>query len=108
MIKNKQKLVRHFLESNPKTRDNDQLLCGFIWFDQLQYKIEGMTGTEVLKAYARGDLVNADTISRCRQKLQQENPELRGKLYEKRHEKAKEVKKELTQQFLNYSHEEGR
>tara|TARA_Y100000361_G_C11110188_1_gene317121 strand:- start:523 stop:849 length:327 start_codon:yes stop_codon:yes gene_type:complete len=108
MIKNKQQLVQHFLESNPKTRDNDQLLCAFIWFDQLQYKIEGMTGKDLLKSYAKGDLVNADTISRCRQKLQQENPELRGKLYEKRHEKAKEVRKELGQTYLNYSHEEGR
>tara|TARA_Y100001973_G_C5196932_1_gene334915 strand:+ start:2574 stop:2888 length:315 start_codon:yes stop_codon:yes gene_type:complete len=102
-MKNLQKIVRKYLEDNPKCKDNDQLLCSYIWHDQLKYQINGMSAIDLLKSYALGTLSPAHSITRCRRKLQETHAHLRGEMYEKRHKKAEEVKT----QYLNWWESDG-
>jgi hypothetical protein len=44
---------------------------------------------------ANGNLPSSESIRRCRQKLQELNPELRGELWDKRHQMQTQVKEEL-------------
>ena len=56
---------------------------------------KGMTAYDFLRLYSEGRLTNAETIRRVRQKLQEENPDLRGTVDGLRKEQAEQVKKEI-------------
>lgn len=45
-----------------------------------------------LEMYTKGDLPNEQSIRRMRRKLQEENLDLRGKVYELRHRKSEEFR----------------
>ncbi len=88
MIKEKlKKKVRTILEKQPSTRDNDNLLIAMIWSSETK---ETFTD-EFLKKLAYGELTSSESIRRTRQKLQEENENLRGDLYNERQRKGKEV-----------------
>jgi hypothetical protein len=81
-------LVRQLLEQYPQTRDNDNLLMSLIWRKE----------SNLLNFFHRlesGKLTPAETIRRCRQRLQLDHPELRGTMYELRQKHQAKVKKEL-------------
>jgi len=81
-------LVRQLLEQYPQTRDNDNLLLSLIWRGE----------SNLFNFYSRlesGKLTPAETIRRCRQRLQLDHPELRGTMYELRQKHQAKVKKEL-------------
>jgi hypothetical protein len=81
-------LVRQLLEQYPQTRDNDNLLMSIIWRSE----------SNLFNFYSRlesGKLTQAETIRRCRQRLQLDHPELRGTMYELRQKHQAKVKKEL-------------
>jgi len=81
-------LVRKLLEQYPQTRDNDNLLMSIIWRKE----------SNLFNFYSRlesGKLTPAETIRRCRQRLQLDHPELRGTMYELRQKHQVKVKKEL-------------
>jgi hypothetical protein len=48
-----------------------------------------------LQLYSNNELTNAETIRRVRQKIQEENPELRGTVNEARQEQGKQVRREI-------------
>ena len=54
-----------------------------------------MSATDLLKMYVNGDLVNHDTITRARRKVQEENPSLRGENYNGRQAHQEDVKADL-------------
>ena len=88
MIKEKlKKKIRTILEKQPSTRDNDNLLIAMIWSSETK---ETFTD-EFLKQLAYGELTSSESIRRTRQKLQEENENLRGELYNERQRKGKEV-----------------
>ena len=88
MIKEKlKKKIRTILEKQPSTRDNDNLLIAMIWASETK---ETFTD-EFLKQLAYGELTSSESIRRARQKLQEENENLRGELYNERQRKGKEV-----------------
>ena len=89
--------VELFLKNHKVLRDSDERLMANIWakhigIDSLEY----LNATDILKMLSTGKLPSYESISRCRRKLQEEIPSLRGQQWLARQEKAtKEVKKEL-------------
>jgi hypothetical protein len=81
-------LVLKLLEQYPQTRDNDNLLMSMIWRRE----------SNLFNFFHRlesGKLTPAETIRRCRQRLQLDDPELRGATYELRQKHQAKVKKDL-------------
>ena len=79
------KRVEIFLFESEHLRDSDQKLIASYWY----YEIGGanfsaMTAHDLLKKFSEGKLTSAESIRRCRQKLQEENEHLRGKMYNQR------------------------
>ena len=99
IIRNLQKRVEKLLQSNPELRDSDDRLLANIFWNHIpkhrftENELEGVT--KFLQMLADGQLPDYGSVKRCRQKLQQLFPALRGKLYEKRHKRAKVVKNEI-------------
>lgn len=77
-------------------RDNDQALIANIWWRELvtQGK-DKSTAFEMLKVFSEGKLSNPESIRRSRQKIQEEQPELRGQSYRARHREQDNVKEQL-------------
>lgn len=81
MTKAKDK-VQWLLQQYPHLRDSDERLIANYWY----YQIGGdrfnlMTAQDLLDMFCMGKLTNAETIRRCRAKLQEQHPELRGLTY---------------------------
>ena len=95
-------LVENLLENNPELRDSDLRLVANIWWltlnTTLKHKFQGFeldAFNILLELYSNGDLPNEQSIRRLRRKLQEEKPELRGKVYELRHQKELEYKEDI-------------
>ena len=90
--------VKALLVKHPHLRDSDNRLIATIWkFDIIHMKLDMafMTAMDVLILYSQEKLTNAETIRRVRQKIQEENPELRGTVNEARKEQGESVRKEI-------------
>lgn len=85
--------IRRLLQRFPMLKDDDERLIANYWHYEL--KKQGIPESNTLKAYAEGKLTSAETIRRTRQKLQEAEPELRGKLYKKKKYKAEDVKAQM-------------
>ena len=59
------------------------LICAYWWRELKRRKIipNEMNGLEFMQLFANNKLTNLKTIERMRRKLQEEHPQLRGKLY---------------------------
>ena len=95
MIKKVEDIVTSILKDEPRSRDNDDILCVCVWYNQIGHQIEHLSAKEFLKKMASGDFYKAESIMRCRRKLQELHQDLRGKEYEKRRKNAVKVKDEL-------------
>ena len=95
------KLIKSLLTSGGKDkifRDNDNKLIAITWHKLLEksgVNTKEITGWTFLTHLSKGDLPAPESITRCRRKLQEEIPALRGTTWEKRHKKQDEVKQEL-------------
>ena len=90
--KNIQNIVSHILETDERSRDNDAYLVAHIWWNETpKIKSKG----DFLEMMAMGKVASYESISRCRRKLQELHPELRGTKYESRHNHQEQVKQEL-------------
>ena len=85
--------VISLLTKHPSLRDSDARLAATIWNGQIN--TDDLTSKELLLQFAEGKLQSYESISRCRRKVQEIKPELRGLKWEKRHKKQKEVKVDL-------------
>lgn len=74
--------VKGLLTDYPALRDSDPKLIINIWAEKVDYK--KMTGEEVLTIIASGKLGPAEGITRCRRKIMELYPELRGLSYKPR------------------------
>ena len=82
-------IVKTLLIQKPHLRDSDPKLIATYWFNELKKKHidpAEINGLEFMKMFADSKLTNIKTIERMRRKLQEEHPELRGKLYKVRKE----------------------
>ena len=85
--------VISLLTQYPFLRDSDTRLAATIWNSQIN--TNDLTSKELLLQFAEGKLQSYESISRCRRKVQELKPELRGLKWEKRHKKQKKVKDEV-------------
>jgi hypothetical protein len=94
-------VVKQLLESNPKYRDSDRVLCAKIWSMEIGgiERTKEITAFELLSNYASGGnksiLTNAVSIVRARRKVQKENITLRGANYKGNDDEADDVKSAL-------------
>ena len=94
---NKESIVL-LLEAFPNLRDSDTALIAAVWNLQLDLKCidtDKMTLDEFFNYLITGNLENSETITRCRRKIQQEVPSLRGNYYHKRQAHQKQIKQEI-------------
>lgn len=86
--------VLALLIQDERTRDDDQLLCCMLWSRLLTQKgidVRKYSAYDFLILYYKDELPMADTITRARRKIQEENALVRGKKYKERHEKQAAV-----------------
>ena len=82
-------IVKALLIQKSHLRDSDPKLIATYWFNELKKKNidpAEINGLEFMKMFADSKLTNIKTIERMRRKLQEEHPELRGKIYKVRKE----------------------
>lgn len=87
--------VLALLRENPKYRDSDEALIARIWSDAVggHKATTGISMYEFLKMYVDGKdskFVPAESIRRCRQRIQEKLPETRGEVYLKRHKEEQD------------------
>jgi len=80
--------VKELLKKYSYLRDNDRSLMIQFWKSEMKQK----KLTDFFDAYQYKFLTPAETIRRARQKLQEENKNLRGKNYKERKAIGKQVK----------------
>jgi hypothetical protein len=88
------------LKQHPHLRDCDERLVANVWHAEIGDP-SAISAYAMLELYANGKLTNSDYITRVRRKLQEENPELRGRLYKERHKKQDVIKHQLGYQIHN-------
>ena len=81
--------VLTLLNEVPLTRDNDELLTAIIWYNEANLDNSSIDAKSFLKMYSERKFTSAESIRRCRQKLQEETPGLRGRSYAQRHKKSR-------------------
>ena len=82
-------IIKDYLIKYPRMRDSDPLLLSAVLVQGVKAIIPGvdfnkMSAYQLIQLIGEGQLPNTESIRRCRQLLQQHNPELRGKSYDKR------------------------
>ena len=82
-------VVEHILQRHPDARDSDFRLFGWVCA-VIKPDVMSLPFKQVLWQHQELDLPSYETITRIRRKLQEKNPELRGKAFQKRHEKESE------------------
>ncbi len=89
-ISKQKDFIIKLLTDYPDLRDNDYQLIAVIW----EFEIDNPTNISALQFFndfANGKYTNPESIRRCRAKLQEEMPELRGKKYITRHRHQTDV-----------------
>tara|TARA_R100000808_G_C2148051_1_gene156124 strand:+ start:1784 stop:2188 length:405 start_codon:yes stop_codon:yes gene_type:complete len=104
--------VKDLLENYPHLRDNDNKLVATIWKEDIihaGFKAKSITALHFLHIFADGNLTSSSAIRRVRRKLQEELPELRGKIYNKRHKLEGEVRQEIIdfRNIMKGTHDSG-
>jgi|TARA_R100000501_G_C2607894_1_gene103183 hypothetical protein len=86
--------VERFLTKYPILRDDDERLMANIWNSHIG-NLEDVDGKEILHMLANHKLPSYESISRCRRKIQEKNPHLRGEKWNERHGRASKIRKEI-------------
>ena len=96
-IKNREFVVTDMLTKHPKARDNDSLLLAYVWMYQAGGKnyITDISMKDFILDFIDKRFAEAEGIIRCRRKLQEKHPELRGELWDERHKMSESVKEEI-------------
>ena len=82
-------IVEDVLKEHPEARDDDHKL--FIWVCYYQKpELLNETFSKAFWNHNENGLPSFETITRIRRKAQEKKPELRGKAYDKRHQKESE------------------
>jgi hypothetical protein len=90
--------VRTILLERPDSRDNDGKLVALYWYyeDRPYFDGGGNSALDFLRALSDGKFSSAESIRRCRQKLQELEPNTRGPGYkEKKTTIEREVKSNI-------------
>ena len=95
-IKKVEPIVKRCLEKVPETRDNDTLLILKIWgVENPMLRNKDHSFIEFSKQLLDNQYTSSETITRCRRKLQEKHPELRGEKWKKRHQEQELTRSEI-------------
>ena len=86
--------VEKFLTKYPPLRDDDERLMANIWMSHIG-NLESQNGADILRMLAKHKLPSYESVSRCRRKIQEIKPKLRGEKWAKRQTRAKKIRKEI-------------
>ena len=86
--------VEKFLTKYPPLRDDDERLMANIWMSHIG-NLEIKNGRDILHMLAKHQLPSYESVSRCRRKIQELKPELRGEKWVQRQKRAKKIRKEI-------------
>ena len=89
--------VQSLLERLDYLRDDDNRLIANIWLSDAGgvKAVNNMSAMDFLAEIAKGKLTSAESIMRCRRKVQEQIPKLRGKNYQSRKDNEGNIKKDL-------------
>ena len=90
--------VKVLLINHEHLRNSDNRLIATVWKQDLLNKGLNLALTsayDFLNLYSVEAFTNAETIRRVRQKIQEENPDLRGTVHEARQKEGEAVRKEI-------------
>lgn len=91
--------VEQYLTKYPHLRDDDNKLMASIW--EAEYNAKRNKSTKDIPAwdflfeFSKGSLTSSESVRRCRQKLQEENPHLRGKKWALRHQQGDNMRQNV-------------
>ena len=98
-----QKVVKTFLENREDLRDSDSKLIANVWRDEIE-ALKGKGSLTDISAYdflayflVPEKISSADSITRARRKIQQEDWNLRGNNYKERQLQEKEFRQQVNQ-----------
>jgi len=97
LIKTKDR-VQRILSLMEYSRDDDNILIHYMWIEDLINKgldYKYITAYRFFEMLAHGELTSPESIRRVRQKLQEQNEDLRGYKYKKRIENQERIKQQL-------------
>tara|TARA_Y100000593_G_scaffold718_1_gene1328 strand:- start:8160 stop:8486 length:327 start_codon:yes stop_codon:yes gene_type:complete len=95
-IINASNLAQDMLMKKKSLRDDDNRLVANIWYQWIgPNNVKNMSASKLLEWIANSNLPSFESISRARRKLQEQNPELRGDSWEKRHKEAVKYRKTI-------------
>ena len=86
--------VEKFLTKYPPLRDDDERLMANIWMSHIG-NLEIKNGRDILHMLAKHQLPSYESVSRCRRKIQELKPKLRGEKWIERQKRAKKIRKEI-------------
>jgi hypothetical protein len=97
--------ITGLLTFNKSLRDNDLELLANIWWSEaqtLQSKGDIPSASNLLAFYffrflREGKFSNPESVRRCRQMIQENNPHLRGEKYDARHKHSENITEEIYQ-----------
>lgn len=90
--------VQRLLIAKEHLKDDDNKLIANIWFEDFIHKgldAQFVSARVMMKMIADGELTSTESIRRIRAKLQKDNPNLRGHVYNKRMEKQLDAQEQL-------------
>jgi len=87
--------VEKFLTKYPVLRDDDRRLIVNLWTKRMGGSdiVDHLEPNEVMKRIASSEMPSPESITRCRRKLQEKCPNLRGEIWYKRHQRAENIRK---------------
>jgi len=95
-IKNIKPLVKSILENYPATRDDDNKLFLKVWaFQNPKLRDKDFYFIDFAMDLMKDKYANSESVRRSRQKLQEENEELRGIRYKSRSKAQVEVRNNI-------------
>lgn len=95
-LRSLQNEVEKLLKENQKYRDSDSKLVAAFYYRLLgNTRLKNISGLDFLHLLAEQKIPFPDGITRVRRKLQENNPDLRGLSYRKRHKIESEFRKEI-------------
>lgn len=102
-IANVSSTVRMILEKHPETRDSDEELVLKVWKETNPEILNpSFTFWDFARGFKERQYPSIEGIRRSRQRVQEEFPELRGKMYGiRKSEIAKKAKEQLKSDALN-------
>jgi len=86
--------VEDHITKYPSLRDNDERLMANIWNKYLG-DITFLNCKDILKMLSKSELPSYESISRCRRKIQELKPHLRGEKWVQRQSRANKIRKEI-------------